>query len=77
MYYLTFLLVSPSVTLDLLDQVVADHDVDVTQMRDTVQQMWEKCSTKRERRTMASNTAAGFSLYGDNIGINMLAKQNK
>ena len=62
-------LFSPSVTLDILDQVVADHDVDVRQMQDRDEEMWDNCSSKRERKTKASKIAPGFSLYGDNIGI--------
>jgi hypothetical protein len=48
--------------------VVADHAIEVVEMRDKVEHMWKTCSSKRERRTLASQMAPGCSLYGDNIG---------
>jgi hypothetical protein len=59
---------SQNSTTDLVDQVVADHDVDILKMKEDVQEMWKKCSSKRERRSVASEKTPGFSLYGDNIG---------
>ena len=62
------LIFSQKTTTDLVDRVVADHAVDVLQMKENVENMWKKSSSKRERRTAASVNAPGFSLYGDNIG---------
>ena len=48
--------------------MVADHDVEALDMRDKVEKMWKSCGSKRERKGVASQTAPGFSLYGDNVG---------
>ena len=40
-------------------------------MKEAVQDM-RKSSSKRERRTVASERAPGFSLFGDNIGFKLI-----
>ena len=62
-------LFSQKVTLALVDQVIADTDTDVTKMKEDAENMWDKCSSKRERRTLASQTVPGFTMMGDNVGM--------
>ena len=59
---------SQKVTLELVDQVIAENDKDLINMRDGIQDMWINCSTKRERRTISSRDFPGFTLVGDNVG---------
>ena len=59
---------SQNVTTALVDQVVDGHASDVIKMKEAVEEMWRVSETKRARRTMASASAPGFSLFGDNIG---------
>ena len=51
-----------------MDQVIADTDTDVLQMREDIQNMWKTHQTKRERRTQASSQVPGFTMVGDNVG---------
>ena len=60
---------SQDTTTNLVDQVVADHAVDVVTMKENVEEMWKTTSSKRERRALASAGTPGVSFYGDNIGI--------
>ena len=62
---------SQNITTELVDQVVADHAVDVTRMKGAVEDMWRTASSKRERRKLSSEVAPGISLFGDNIGKNI------
>ena len=59
---------SQKTTLGLVDQVIVDADTDVTKMRDDIEKMWTSHSSKRERRTVASNNVPGFTMMGDNVG---------
>ena len=52
-----------------MDQVLDDHDETVLDMKIKAEEMWEKCSTKRERRTTACSDVPGFCFFGDNIGM--------
>ena len=54
--------------MDLVDQVTADNDKDLINMRDEIQDMWTTCSLKRERRSISSQKVPGFTLVGDNVG---------
>ena len=60
-----------------MDNVVSDHAIDIIAMRESVENMWEASSSKRERRTISSERAPGFSLYGDNIGKQSLFYRKK
>ena len=59
---------SKSITLDLVDQVYSDHDIDVIEMKTKTEEMWQKCSSKRERKSLAARDVPGTSFFGDNIG---------
>ena len=59
---------SQNTTLEIVDQVIADTDQDVIKMREDIQNMWVTCSTKRERRSQASQQIPGFTMAGDNVG---------
>ena len=59
---------SKSTTLDLVDQVLKDHDSDVLKMKDDIETMWKNNSSKRDRKTVAARDVPGFCLFGDNIG---------
>ena len=37
---------SQNITTDLVDQVVADHDVDILKMKEDVQEMWKNVLPK-------------------------------
>ena len=54
--------------MDLVDQVFADHDVDVLEMKAKTEAMWHKNSSKRERKSVASKDVPGTCFFGDNIG---------
>ena len=51
-----------------MDQVLANHDEKVVEMRNKVEVMWQKYQSKRERRSEACREAPGVSFFGDNIG---------
>ena len=63
--------------MDLVDQILEDHDSDVLEMKKKVENMWKDKSTKRERKTVSCREAPGVSFFGDNVGecmiINFLA----
>ena len=48
--------------------MLQDHDTDIMEMKEKVENMWKNCSSKRERKTIACRNAPGVSLFGDNIG---------
>ena len=52
----------------MVDQVLDNHDSEVLEMKEKVETMWKRTSSKRERRTIASKEAPGYSFFGDNIG---------
>ena len=51
-----------------MDQVIADTDIDVNKMKEEIESMWTTCSSKRERRGLASQNVPGFTMIGDNVG---------
>ena len=51
-----------------MDQVIADTDIDVNKMKEDIESMWTTCSSKRERRGLASQNVPGFTMIGDNVG---------
>ena len=59
---------SQNVTSDIVERVVEEHAKDVLDMKAKVEENWEASSCKRIRRTTASASAPGYSLYGDNVG---------
>ena len=61
-------LYSKSTTLDLVDQVFEENDIDVLEMKAKTEAMWQKCSSKRERKSVASKDVPGTCFFGDNIG---------
>ena len=69
MSYFIYKNCSKSTTLDLVDQVLEDHDIDVLAMKEKVEKMWKTSSSKRERRTVASRDTPGVCFFGDNIGL--------
>ena len=54
--------------MDLVDQVLHDHASEVVDMKKKIEAIWKESSTKRERRTLASRDAPGYSFFGDNVG---------
>ena len=50
-----------------MDQVLADADKDILEMRENIEQMHKSCSTQRMRRSMAKDIP-GYTLGGDNVG---------
>jgi hypothetical protein len=59
---------SKTSTLELVDQVFSDHDNEVLDMKVKTEAMWDKCSSKRERKSLASRDVPGICFFGDNIG---------
>ena len=51
-----------------MDQVVADHDEKIVDMKAKVEGMWDNCGTQWHRRSVACAGVPGLSFCGDNIG---------
>ena len=51
-----------------MDQVLANHDEKILEMKDNVEAMWQRSQSKRERRSEACGGVTGVSFFGDNIG---------
>ena len=55
--------------MELVDQVEANYDEKILDMKAKVEAMWVESQSKRERRTVACGGVTGVSFFGDNIGI--------
>ena len=52
--------------------MISDSDSDILKKKEEVEEMWKSCSSKRERRTMASHGVPGYTLGGDNVGAYLI-----
>ena len=52
-----------------MENLVQGHDASVVDIRDRVENLWKDDSSKRLRRTKATETGTGgFSIFADNVG---------
>ena len=57
-----------------MDQVVAEHDTKIVDMKAKVEGMWENCGTQRHRRSVACAGVPGLCFFGDNIGQEVICQ---
>ena len=59
---------SQKTAVSLVDQVNVAHAWQLEEMKERVETMLSTGRNSREKSSMASAGASGFSMYGDNVG---------